>query len=165
LQRYGSYQVHLSELGSAGEGNVMAVRPLIKHVQGTRKNWEYNVARDWSTINYCKCLTKSLADNSILDDGHALLLFQQFQQLYENHEFDKQANHVRKMFHVYKNREVVLGEVDNKQPLSFVYLNSSDYVACYTRSTNVEEFSVPECQLERLLPRSEDVLVEHCNKR
>jgi hypothetical protein len=45
------------------------------------------------------------------------------------------------MFHVYRNREVVLGEVDNKQSLSFVYLNSSNYVACYTQSPNVEEFT------------------------
>jgi hypothetical protein len=141
LQRYGSYRTHLSELGSAGEGNVMAVRPLIKRVQGTKKNWEYNVARDWSTIQYCKRLTKSLADSCLLDDGHALTLFQQFQQLYESKEFDKQANDVRKMFHVYKNHEVVLGEVDNNQPLSFVYLNSGEYVACYSRSPNVEEFT------------------------
>jgi hypothetical protein len=104
MQRYGSYRVHLSELGSAGEGNIMAVRPLIKHLQGMKPNWEYNVARDWSTLNYCKRLTKSLAENTLLadDGGHASALFEQFQNLYETNVFDKHSNDIRKMFHVYK---------------------------------------------------------------
>jgi hypothetical protein len=142
LQRYGSYRVHLSELGSAGEGNVMTVRPLIKRVQGMKKNWEYNVTRDWSTINYCKRLTKSLADSNLLgDEGHASGLFFQFQKLYETNVFDKMSNEVKKMFHVYKSRDVVVDTVNANKPLSFVCLDSHTYVACYLRSRSVEEYT------------------------
>jgi hypothetical protein len=142
LQRYGSYRVHLSELGSAGEGNVMTVRPLIKRVQGMKKNWEYNVARDWSTINYCKRLTKSLADSNLLgDEGLASGLFVQFQRLYETNVFDKTSNEVKKMFHVYNSRDVVVETVNANKPLSFVCLDSQTYVACYLRSRCVEEYT------------------------
>jgi hypothetical protein len=143
MQRYGSYRVHLSELGSAGEGNVMAVRPLIKRLQGMKPNWEYNVARDWSTLNYCKRLTKSLADNTLLadDGGHASALFEQFQNLYETNVFDKHSNDVRKMFHVYKSRDEVLGVLNSNKPLSLVYLDTHNYVACYGRAPTVGEFT------------------------
>jgi hypothetical protein len=142
LQQYGSYRVHLSELGSAGEGNVMTVRPLIKRVQGMKKNWEYNVARDWSTINYCKRLTKFLADSNLLgDDGHASGLFIQFQKLYETNVLDKLSNEVMKMFHVYKSRDGVVKKVNANKPLSFVCLDSHTYVACYLRSRCVEEYT------------------------
>jgi hypothetical protein len=113
----------------------MTVRPLIKRVQGMKKNWEYNVARDWSTINYCKRLTKSLADTSILgDDGHASGLFDSFQKLYETNSFNKQSNEVVKMFHAYKSRDNVVETVTTNQPFSFVCLGRHTYVACYSRS-------------------------------
>jgi hypothetical protein len=142
LQRYGSYRVHLSELGSAGEGNVMTVRPLIKRVQGMKKNWEYNVARDWATINYCKRLTKSLADSNLLgEDGQASALFESFQKLYETNVFDKMSNQVVKKFHVYKSRDVVVETMKSHIPISLVFLDSNTYVACYLRSPCVEEYT------------------------
>jgi hypothetical protein len=107
-----------------------------------KPNWEYNVARDWSTINYCKRLTKSLADNNLLaDDGHASALFEQFQNLYETNVFDKHSNDVRKMFHVYKSRDEVLGVLNSHKPLSLVYLDTHHYVACYGRAPTVGEYT------------------------
>jgi hypothetical protein len=142
LKRYGSYRSHLSELGSAGEGNVMSVRPLIKRVQGMKKNWEFNVARDWITLNYCKRLTKSLTDSSLMEEGRTAVLFEQFQRLYEhNPQYDKLSNDDRKMFQVYGNRDISLDAVNTHQPLSFLCLDSNDLVACYHRSPEVEEYT------------------------
>jgi hypothetical protein len=107
-----------------------------------KKNWEYNVTRDWSTINYCKRLTKSLADSNLLgDEGHASGLFFQFQKLYETNVFDKMSNEVKKMFHVYKSRDVVVESVNANKPLSFVCLDNHTYVACYLRSRSVDEYT------------------------
>jgi hypothetical protein len=139
LKQYGSYHSHLSELGSAGEGNVMSVRPLIKRVQGMKKNWEFNVTRDWITLNYCKRLTNSLMDSSLMEEGHTAVLFQQFQRLYENNQYDKWLND--EMFHVYGNRDMLLDAVNTHQPVSFVCLESNDLVACYHQSLDVEEYT------------------------
>jgi hypothetical protein len=84
-----------------------------------------------------------LADNNLIDGHHgSLLVFQQFQSLYENNLFDKLSNDVRKMFHiVYKSHDVVLNEVGIKKPLLFVYLKSKNCVACYSRSLSVEDYT------------------------
>jgi hypothetical protein len=141
LKRYGSYRSHLSELGSAGEGNVMSVRPLIQRVQGMKKNWEFNVARDWITLNYCKRLSNSLTDSSLMEEGRTSVLFQQFQRLYEHNQYDKLSNEDRKMFHVYGNRDMLLEAVNTHQPVTFVCLESTDLVACYRRSPDVDEYT------------------------
>jgi hypothetical protein len=96
-----------------------------------KKNWEFNVARDWITLNYCKHLTKSLTDS----------LFEQFQRLYEHNQYDKLSNDDRKMFQVYGDRDISLDAVNTNQPLSFLCLDSNDLVACYRRSPDVEEYT------------------------
>jgi hypothetical protein len=51
------------------------------------------------------------------------------------------SNEVKKVFHVYKSRDVVVETENANRPLSFVCLDSHTYVACYLRSRCVEEFT------------------------